>query len=107
MGMIVSIYRNEHRSELNLFDKSKGLCIVNVEGPFKPCEEYPPATLVKNGSGWVVRPFEKPNEGRTPYMDGGSYASTCDSRWTSKVGMSAVPIHDRSETWEAYDRLSR
>lgn len=107
MGMIVKIYRDDYRSDLNRFDKAKGLCIVNVDGPFAPSKEYPAATLVRNGRDWIVRPVEETSKGHTPYMDGGSYAATSDSRWTAKVGMAAVPIHDRSETWEVYDQLSR
>lgn len=107
MGMLVSIYRDEYDCDLNRFHRAKRLCVVNVDGPFTPCKDYPAAKLVKRGRNYVVVPVEEPGEGRTPYMDGGSYAATSDSRWSSVVGFSAIPIHDRSETWELYDQLSR
>lgn len=107
MGLLVKIYRDDYRSELNRFDRAKGLCVVNVDGPFAPNAEYPAAKLVRHGDSWIVRPVSEPAEGHTPYMDGGSYAATSDSRWTRKVGYGAVPVHDRSETWDLYEQLSR
>lgn len=107
MGMLVSIYRSEYDSELNRFNGKRRLCIVNVDGPFRPCEDYPAARLVKRGRDHVIVPVDEPGDGRTSYMDGGTYAATSDSRWSSVVGYGAVPVHDRSETWEAYGALSR
>lgn len=107
MGLIVKIYRADYRSDMNRFDACKGLCIVNVEGPFSPDRKYPAARLVKHCGDWIVQPVEEPGEGHTPYMDGGSYAATSDSRWTRKVGYGAVPVHDSSATWAEYEQLSR
>ena len=52
-------------------------------------------------------------EGAGPMM-GGSYAGTCDSRFTrmceSMTGHpwhGAVAVHDRYESWELYEALSR
>ena len=43
------------------------------------------------------------------WMDGGNYAASCDGRFSRMVGdmYGAVPIHDRQETWEQYEALSR
>lgn len=39
---------------------------------------------------------------------GGNYCCTSDSRWREMVGDSYPrPIHDRFETWEQYEALSR
>lgn len=107
MGMLVKIYRDDYDCDLNRFHGKKGLCVVNVKGPFSPNPEYPAAMLVKRGNDHVVVPVGDPGTHRTPWMDGGSYAATSDSRWSSVVGFSAIPIHDRSETWKNYYQLSR
>jgi len=106
MGILVNIYRSEHRSELNKFHGKKALCVINLDGPFTPDEDHPAARLVNRGQDFVVVPVGDPGKDRTPYMDGGSYAATSDSRWTSVAGYSAIPVHDRSETWQAYYKLS-
>lgn len=109
MGLLVSVYRSEYDSENNQFYKKKQLCVVNVEGPFQPSEETPAAKLVKNGTNHcIVVPDVKEAEGKTPFMFGGTFAATSDSRWSKATGLyAAIPIHDRSETWNEYNLLSR
>lgn len=42
------------------------------------------------------------------WMAGGNFAGTSDSRFSDMTGFyGAISIHDRDETWEQYDRLSR
>lgn len=55
-----------------------------------------------------LRPYADPEPGRTDYMFGGAYGATSDSRFSDMIGgmYGAVPIHDRTETWEQYDLLS-
>lgn len=40
-------------------------------------------------------------------MAGGNYVYSMDSRFTTSVGRYPVPVHDRFETQEQYDLLSR
>lgn len=50
---------------------------------------------------WVLN---KPSDG--PIMFGGNYAKG-DSRWYDWFGhYLPIPIHDRKETWEQYERMS-
>jgi hypothetical protein len=51
-----------------------------------------------------IEPFKKAT--KVGYMMGGNYASTSDSRF-SKISKYPLAIHDRQETQEEYDSLSR
>lgn len=95
------------------------------EGPVKIDLDDPPKNLMRLERGTVAQKAKTlrlvPATGDTtdligPMM-GGCYASTSDSRWhrilADYVGKenayiaSAVPIHDRYETQDQYDALSR
>lgn len=56
-----------------------------------------------------LEPVNSPPEGHTPWMAGGNYAESCDSRIDELLHgfYGAVSIHDRTETWEQYEFLSR
>ena len=54
-----------------------------------------------------AEPVTPPGPNRTPYMFGGNYVTTSDSRYREWVCDYPIAVHDRSETWEQYDRLSR
>ena len=108
MGLIVEIYRSDYDSELNVFHGCKNITVTNVEGPFEPTQDRPAGKLVKHAGNWVIRPDDDYSEALGPQMNGGTYGSTSDSRWSSATGLyAAIPIHDRRETWEDYERLSR
>lgn len=107
MGLVVNIYRSDYDSTLNAFHGKKRICLVNVPGPFSPSAEIPAARLEKRGKNCVIVPEAESPEGKTPYMCGGTFASSSDSRFSEATGMyAAVPIHDRCETWEQYRILS-
>ena len=109
MGMIVNVYRSKGLYGMDctnggISSKADGLCIVNVEGPFNPCDKYPAAKLSKHVGHAIIQP-----EGmeRKWVMFGGNYASTSDSRFSQAIEKlighrfyGAVPIHDRIETAE-------
>ena len=69
--------------------------------------------LVKGNLGsCIARPIKKPPEGHIGWMSGGCYISTHDSRFSEAVEhilghrfYGAIPLHDRSETQEMYDRM--
>jgi hypothetical protein len=74
--------------ENNITEDVVKLVIRNIQGKeYKHIEPYKKATKVG-------------------YMFGGSYASTSDSRF-SKISQYPLAIHDRQETQEQYDQLSR
>lgn len=112
MGLLVSIYRDDYDSEMNVFYGKTKLVLVNVEGPFEPSADAPAAKLVQGyGKTAIIIPAENDFEG--VQMNGGTFASTSDSRFQRAVeglvGVShfAVAIHDRRETWAQYEQFSR
>ena len=109
MGLIVSIYRDNYDSDLNAFRGFDKATVINVSGPFDPTPDAPAARLERNARGSAILvPEAQPGEGLTSYMFGGTYAATSDSRWREATGIyGAVPIHDRSETYELYNALSQ
>lgn len=42
----------------------------------------------------------------TGFMAGGCYVGSCDSRF-SRISEYPLALHDRCETWEQYDMMSR
>lgn len=103
MGLHVSIYRPARFGDCTNGGISsrerdaKGLCLVNVNGPFDPSDEYPAALLIehlpfgpeKGRRLAQVVPAEleagawKPAPGW--WMFGGHYAATSDSRMGEKI----------------------
>lgn len=57
---------------------------------------------------YIFEPVKKVPEGYVSYMSGGSYVGSCDSRFIELCdGFEILPLHDRTETWQQYDMLSR
>ena len=56
-----------------------------------------------------LEPVNAPPQGHTPWMAGGNYAESSDGRVTDALHgfYGAVSVHDRTETWELYEALSR
>lgn len=129
MGLIVSVFENKelgNSSNGGISSKYSSLTVVNIPGPFEPHPDRPAVLLhshvrgvatlvpaVQTGNKWV--PFKIP--GVIGPMAGGSYAGSSDSRFgvavanllgcdmTSFYGL--IPIHDRFESEELYNTLSR
>lgn len=104
--------------------------LVNVEGPFEPTEEAPAALLIHGNlrdtvkivpavqdtvedGDWFPRVSMSGGRDIGP-MFGGCYVATSDSRFGQAVERllghrysGAVALHDRFETQEDYDALSR
>jgi hypothetical protein len=113
MGIIVSVYRNNHGDCTNggMSSKADNLCIVNAPGPFKPDAYMPAAILDSHVKGCVrIIPAVQDVQGNwiadrsKHYMMGGNYAATSDSRFNALVRKlagsdfyGAVAIHDRAE----------
>ena len=118
MGLIVEIFRNSARSrddeQLNAFKGVNAVTLINVEGPFPPAPDAPAALLETNALGNpIIVPVERPENTAGP-MFGGTYGATSDSRFGEAIRAisrqyvyGALPVHDRFESWELYDRLSR
>jgi len=108
MGMIVHVYRDSFADCTNggVSSQYDGLCVVNVDGPFDPCDKYPAAKLVDDAP--MGRPYPKIVpldllESNKWVMFGGNLANASDSRWRIAVEKSgggpagALPIFDRVE----------
>lgn len=120
MGLIVNIYKTKGQSCSNggFTDTADQVLVVNVPGPFEPRDGEPVAMLSENAGGSpVLVPAEQTAdgswapanpEGMIGPMNGGCYAGCVDSRWSRSIkGYVAIPIHDRFETPEQYEMLSR
>ena len=91
-------------------------CYIECEDGWMDEDKVPADAIVKleKGAFGTVHlvPEEPTDANHTPYMFGGCYVSTSDSRWSKmieKLGLShvAIALHDRTETWEDYEALSR
>lgn len=51
-----------------------------------------------------AEPVNDPNRREVGYMFGGNFIYTSDSRFPENY---PIPLHDRSETWEDYDALTK
>ena len=89
------------------------LCICE-DGFIDVNEKNPPENLVKivrremfGGPVYHIEPVIKPTG--AGWMAGGNYAATSDSRFSEMIGgmYGALAIHDRQESWEMHDYLSR
>lgn len=122
MGLRVSVYRDASGADTTnggISSEVERLTVVNVEGPFEPNADAPPVMLVKAGRNgdypvlfraerrdgdWIVRT----RSSVVGPMFGGNYAASSDSRFSRAVGhYGAVPIHDRFESPELNEVLSR
>lgn len=116
MGLNVYVYRWNLQDCTNggISSEANLLCIVNIDGPFKPNEKVPAAILTTNNVGNpVIKPakaFEPGLSGEVVwdvapgwFMMGGNYAASSDSRFSEAVAKfvpgfyGALPIHDRQE----------
>ena len=77
--------------------------------------EVPAVVVVRRRMGREillhVEPLTEPEERTgTPWMSGGSYVGTSDSRLRRLIGegafYGALALHDRTETWAQYNALS-
>lgn len=106
------------------------LTVVNVDGPFRPTDDAPAVMLIPGrlaGTAILVPAIHRPHgpgdgyeampEDTSEYagpMFGGNYAATSDSRFFRAIERvtgghfyGAVPIHDRVESWDLYEAMSR
>lgn len=109
MGLIINVYKTGGLYGMDctnggISSKTDGLCITNIEGPFNPCDKYPPAKLVEHVRHAIIQPEGMDHKW---LMFGGNYGSTSDSRFSKAIKKlighrfyGAVPIHDRAETAE-------
>lgn len=116
-ALIIEVYKHngEDFSNGGITSRFNELLLVCDDGYIDIDEDNPPENLVVFEDRFMfgercgyIRPYAEHPEDRTPYMAGGAYAASSDSRFSEMVGIyGAVPVHDRTETWEEYELLSR
>tara|TARA_R110000824_G_scaffold167884_1_gene344954 strand:- start:50 stop:430 length:381 start_codon:yes stop_codon:yes gene_type:complete len=120
MGLHANIYRSHYSDASNggISSEHEQVTVVNCDGPFEPCDKYPPVMLVKGHHEFSIKivPVDQKHLENTGefiptkswYMFGGTFVSTSDSRFSDKVSeiigqrvySQCVPFHDRTETTE-------
>jgi len=80
--------------ELQIFEESKDCPAVEIKTKNAYGEEYVYVQPVGNptGRGWMM---------------GGSFIHSCDSRFREVFGNKPIPLHDRQETPEQSEMMSR
>lgn len=111
----INVYRNGSSDCTNggISSKFSQLLLVCPEGYITVDEENLPENVVKlvkrKMFGEVINsiePYKAPTE--IGWMFGGNYAASSDYRFTELTGIyGAIAIHDRQESQELYDMLSR
>ena len=116
MGLNVNVYRaagSDDSTMGGISSKHEALCLVNVPGPFAPCERAAPALLIPGpyNSARIVPAVARHTEAgivwdKAPgwWMFGGNLAASSDGRFGDAVRaitggqwVDAVKIHDRQE----------
>lgn len=104
MGMIANIYdwKLGNSSNGGISAKYKQVCVINVDGPFKPSPDTPAVRLIKLNTGNLVCVPLCLEDKWT--MFGGAYIQTSDSRFATAVEKLSgydhafpVALHDRVE----------
>lgn len=113
-GLSVSVYRSHgqdctgggvtaDKQSVILIDENGG----DLEAPFTGDETNTVILKRKSSYRWgdylYAEPLTKPKNCAGPMM-GGNFIYSSDSRFPSKY---PIPVHDRFETWECYNAMSR
>lgn len=120
-GLILSIFEDKrlgNSSNGGLSSRFSEVTLVGAGGPFEPTEKRPAVKLVARtigGAPYVhAEPVEPAPEGMIGWMCGGCLVGTSDSRFGRAVAdllggihVPAVSLHDRCETPELNEALSR
>lgn len=109
-GLRCSVYRNADLGDCTNGGITSQVSRVTLVGEgvpeiFSPNSEAPALELFRRPYGSLgARPLDwMEREGAGP-MFGGNFIYTSDSRLP---GGSPIPVHDRFESWELYERLLR
>lgn len=112
----IYVYRNNRFGDCTnggISSKYDTLLLICEHGYIDIDETNPPEELVKmvkrerwGKTIYHIEPYARPQH--LGWMAGGNYAESSDSRFGDMINFyGAVAIHDRQETQELYDLLSR
>ena len=111
-GLIVGIYQSKeigNCSNHGISSEAKTVTIIGSGIPeiFEPSDLAPAVKIVKRniaGEYLHAEPLEGKNPKSIGWMAGGSFIYSCDGRFPSDY---PIPLHDRQESLELNDVLSR
>lgn len=118
MGLIAHVFRWSLGDCTNggITGKHDKVCLINVDGPFDPGEQFPAMVLDRGPLGHpIIRPADENGKPMKGGMFGGNYVACSDSRFgeairalfSGQYGNVALPVHDRFETAEEQRLYSR
>jgi hypothetical protein len=112
-GLRAYIYKDSMGDSSNhgISSRCKVVVVVGAGIPeiFEPSENEPAVKLVHRSicGGYVhAEPLEWRESDDITGIFGGCFIYSSDSRFREKISKYPVPLHDRGETQEMYDRLS-
>ena len=111
-ALLLFVYRHAGMDCTNggISSSNDELFLLSDDGFIDVDLDNPPDNLVKIGEIMGhkhLEPYAKVSEGYVGWMDGGNIADSSDSRFNKLSGGYPLSIHDRQETQEEYDLLSR
>ena len=113
-GLIVEIYKNpmfKGCSNGGISGKVESVTIVGDGIPeiFEASDDCPAVKIVRrnifNGEYVHAEPIEEPTE--VGWMAGGAFIYSSDSRFRQHINQYPISLHDRQETQQEYDTLSK
>jgi hypothetical protein len=113
-GLTVDILKPQHGDSSNggLSSKCGRAVMVGKGIPeiFEATDDCPAVEIVERivcGKPYLTAyPVKAAPQHQTLYMFGGCFIWSCDGRFRD-IAEYPVPLHDRSETWEQYETLSK
>ena len=116
-GLICEIYESKdlgNCSNNGISARHKDVLVIMDEKDaqvFKETSERPTVKIVRriiSGKAYLhAEPVNGTEKGMIGFMAGGSFIFSCDGRFSKYVNQYPVALHDRQETPEEYDMLSR
>jgi len=111
-GLIVNVYKSPLGDSTagGLTSKFDKAVIVGKGIPeiFAPSEDAPAIYLDKIRDHVFASPVDKTQEKSGTWMFGGNFVYSSDSRFSKLTNDgNPIPVHDRFEDWDTYDRMSR
>lgn len=113
------VYIYKHKGETcsngGISERYNEILLLCEDGFINVDMDNPPENLCKVvkrnlwGKDYVhIEPVKEVGKDRAGYMYGGCIVSTSDSRLRKVTGVDyPIDLHDRTESWEDYDRMSR
>lgn len=104
-GLLVEVMGHDCTNHGATSGKDKAILAGDgIDELFESTEDAPLLILHRRGNYLVAIPAKEPSQPMCGPMFGGRFIYTCDSRFPNDY---PIPVHDRYETQELNDLLSR